>query len=410
MPDTPMPAETPQRTYNPRDFYEAFTQTKPGTLGGRYLRQFWHAIGRSIDLAPGQARPVRLLSENFTLYRGESGTAHLTVHHCPHRRTALSVGNVEGDAIRCLYHGWKFGADGKCMERPVEPGASHEHIKIRAYPVGEFLGLIYAYIGEGEPPAFPPYAGFSAEGVIETDQDLFEFNYFQGWENDWDLYHAAFTHVLGELHGPISGQARHEFYEAMTNTSMYTETDFGIVRRLTVPPGIQNASVLFMPATVRLLIPTFNEASRRGLGPQMRETYIIHTPVDDENQMAFLSQLVPLTGEAAEEYKKAAADIVRVRSETISVHAAAREILAGRATLKTYRNHPMLVAIEDAAAQGGQGRIVDRSREVLGKSDAGVVYLRQLMARELGRLADGLPTKQWSVMQEPPAGMTAMAF
>jgi 5,5'-dehydrodivanillate O-demethylase len=146
------------------------------------------------------------------------------------------------------------------------------------------------------------------------------------------------------------------------------------------------------------------------MGPQLRETYIIHTPVDDENQMAFLSQLVPLTVDEAAAYKEVAADIARMRAETISVHAAAREILAGRATLKTYRSHPMLVAIEDAAAQGGQGRVVDRSRELLGKSDAGVVYLRQLMARELGRLADGLPTKQWSVMHEPPEGMTAMAF
>jgi 5,5'-dehydrodivanillate O-demethylase len=403
-------AERPAEEYRVRDFYEAFTQTKPGTLGGRYLRQFWHPIARSVDLAPGQTRPIRLLSENFTLYRGETGTPHLTVERCPHRRTQLSVGMVEGDAIRCIYHGWKFGADGKCMERPAEPGPTHDRIRVATYPVGEFLGLVYAFIGEGEAPAFPPYAGFGAEGVIETDEELFEYNYFQGWENDWDLYHAAYTHAMGELHGPISPDARSAFYQSMTDTSVYTETEYGIVRRLRVPNGMENASVLFMPATVRLLIPTFNEASRRGLGPQFRETYIIHTPVDDETQMAYLSQLVPVTGEAAEEYAKGAAEVARVRRENISVAAAGREILAGRATLKQFRDHPVLVAIEDTIAQGGQGRIVDRSRELLGKSDAGVVYLRQLMARELGRLADGKPTKQWSVMTEPPAGMTMMKF
>lgn len=404
MPDTPM------RTYNPRDFYQGFVETKAGTLGGRYLRQFWHPISRSVDVAPGQAKPVRLLSENFTLYRGEGGEAHLTVHHCPHRRTQLSVGYVEGDAIRCLYHGWKFGADGRCIERPAERGPTHDHIKVATYPVGEFLGLIYAYIGEGEAPPFPPYAGFHAEGVIETDAQRFDFSYFQSWENDWDLYHAAWTHKLGELHGPINPDARHDFYSTMTTTSVYTETDYGVVRRLSIPGGMENASVLFMPATVRLLIPTFNEASRRGKGPQFRETYIAHTPVDDDAHIAFLTQSVPVVGEAAEEYKKVAEDVARARAVAPSVEFAAREILCGRARLQEYRSHPFLVAIEDAVAQGGQGTIVDRNREMLGKSDAGVVYLRRLMARELGKLAAGEATKQWSVMHEPPSGMTVMSF
>jgi 5,5'-dehydrodivanillate O-demethylase len=410
MSETAVLAERPAKIYDPRDFYKAFTETAPGTLGGRYLRQFWHPIGRSEDLKPGQTRPVRLLSENFTLYRGETGTVHLTEHQCPHRRTQLSVGLVEGDAIRCLYHGWKFGADGKCLERPAEPGMKHDSISIASYPVGEFIGLIYAYVGEGPAPAFPPYAGFNAGGIIETDEELFEYSYFQGWENDWDLYHAAFTHALGELHGPVDPGARHMFFETMSNTSVYTETDYGVVRRFRLPTGQENASVLFLPATVRLLIPTFNEASRRGKGPQMRETFIIHTPVDDETQLAYLSQLVPLTGDAAEEYRHVAADIRRVRAENISVAAAGREILAGRASLKDFRNHPMLVAIEDTAAQGGQGRIVDRSMEKLGKSDAGVVYLRRLMARELGALSEGHPTKAWSVMEETPPGLTMMKF
>ena len=126
-----MTAPAPKvRSRPPQDFYQAFAETAPGTLGGKYLRQFWHPIAVSSELPPGRAKPIRLLSENFTLYRGETGTLHLTEFHCPHRRTQLSVGYVEGDAIRCLYHGWKFGADGACVERPAEPG-SHAHVHSR---------------------------------------------------------------------------------------------------------------------------------------------------------------------------------------------------------------------------------------------------------------------------------------
>jgi 5,5'-dehydrodivanillate O-demethylase len=397
-------------TYQPQDFYDAFSQTAPGTLGGTYLRQFWHPIARSEDLPPGRARPVRLLSEDFTLYRGESGSVHLTVHRCPHRGTQLSVGYVEGEAIRCLYHGWKFGADGACLERPAEANSSGGGIKIQTYAVGEFLGLIYAYIGEGEAPPFPPYAGFSGEGIIETDGQFCEFSYFQGWENDWDLFHAAWTHKTGELHGPTAGPGRHEFYETMTITSKYTETDFGVVRRLRIPNGIENASVLILPATVRLLIPTFNEASRRGKGPQMRESYIIHTPVDDNTHITFLTQMIPVAGEEAEEYRRVAEEVAAARRAAPSAEAVARDILAGHSTIQDHRNHPFLVAIEDAVAQGGQGPIADRRQEKLGRSDAGVVALRRLMARELGALSEGKPTKSWSVMHEPPPGLTSMKF
>ncbi len=97
---TPMP--TPHTTAtNERSYYDEFWHTKPGTLGGRYLRQFWHPVAQVRDLKPGRAKPVRLLSEDFTLYRGETGTYHLTGHRCPHRGTQLSVGYVEGDSIRC---------------------------------------------------------------------------------------------------------------------------------------------------------------------------------------------------------------------------------------------------------------------------------------------------------------------
>jgi hypothetical protein len=84
------------------------TRTGPDTLGGKYLRLFWQPVYRSQDLKPGRAVPLHILNERFTLYRGETGAVHIVGDRCAHRGTQLSTGWVEGDSVRCLYHGWKY--------------------------------------------------------------------------------------------------------------------------------------------------------------------------------------------------------------------------------------------------------------------------------------------------------------
>jgi 5,5'-dehydrodivanillate O-demethylase len=63
------------------DFY----YTGPGTLAGRYMRKFWHPVYRAEDLKPGWSKPIRIMSEEFTLYRGEGGKPHVVAFRCPHR-------------------------------------------------------------------------------------------------------------------------------------------------------------------------------------------------------------------------------------------------------------------------------------------------------------------------------------
>src|SRR3954466_10024530 len=86
----------------------SFEQTGPATPAGRYLRRFWQPVYHSVDLKPGRPVPLHIMNDAFTLYRSESGEAHLTEARCPHRGTLLSSAWVEGDALRCFYHGWKF--------------------------------------------------------------------------------------------------------------------------------------------------------------------------------------------------------------------------------------------------------------------------------------------------------------
>lgn len=79
---------------------ESIVYTGPGTLAGRYLRMFWQPVYRAEDLAPGRAMPIRIMSEDFTLYRGEGGIPHVVAFRCAHRGTQLSAGWVEEDCIR----------------------------------------------------------------------------------------------------------------------------------------------------------------------------------------------------------------------------------------------------------------------------------------------------------------------
>ena len=77
------------RTYTEAD-YTDFAHTGPGTLAGRWMRMFWQPVYRLEDLPPGYAKPIRILGEDFTLYRGEGGAPHAVAFRCAHRASASS--------------------------------------------------------------------------------------------------------------------------------------------------------------------------------------------------------------------------------------------------------------------------------------------------------------------------------
>jgi 5,5'-dehydrodivanillate O-demethylase len=164
-----------------------------------------------------------------------------------------------------------------------------------------------------------------------------------------------------------------------------------------------------MPHTIRLLIPVFNELSRL-TGPGLRQTYIIHTPVDDDTHYAYLTQLVPVTGDNVALYQEGYEKSLAIRSAALSPAEAALDIMTTAASIEDYKDHPMLVEVEDLIAQWGQGVVPDRSAEHLGRSDAGVIRLRRLMARELQAIEEGRPTTSWSYMDTLPEGAEVISF
>jgi phthalate 4,5-dioxygenase oxygenase subunit len=136
---------------------ERLTRVGPGTPMGEMFRRYWLPVATSAQLPEPDGDPLRLrlLGEDFVAFRDTSGRVGLLDELCMHRRVSLALGRVENGGIRCLYHGWKFGADGTVQETPnfCDP-AFRARLRAPAYPVREAGGLIWAYLGpkEMEPP------------------------------------------------------------------------------------------------------------------------------------------------------------------------------------------------------------------------------------------------------------------
>ena len=157
---------------------------------------------------------MRILGEDLVLYRSLDGTPGLMYPRCCHRGTTLYYGKVEEAGIRCPYHGWLFAADGRCLDQPCEPdrGRNRESYRQPWYPVVEYHGLIFAYLGPPEKqPVFPRYDIFEdldpeTEEIVIIDHFAFggpsdaPCNWFQTHENVMDPYHVFILHVA--ISGP----------------------------------------------------------------------------------------------------------------------------------------------------------------------------------------------------------------
>ncbi|MGH7090583.1 MAG: Rieske 2Fe-2S domain-containing protein [Stellaceae bacterium] len=355
--------------------------TGPGTLAGRYLRRFWQPIYHAADLAPGRIVPLRIMGQDFALYRGEGGAPHLMDPRCPHRGTQLSAGWIEGDCLRCFYHGWKYDADGRCVEQPTEDSAFAHKVSIRSYPVRDYLGLVFAWLGEGDgPPEFPRHPEFERfAGMIEVDSYLRECNYFQNLENALDMSHVWFVHA--DNRASFSGIGHGGRLEA-------PESNWGVSYTFIRADGARRTQQFGMPNLYYMTaLPNDPEIG-------FQESLFWWVPIDDGRHMQFSLHRVPAAGETGRRIRERRQ---QRRSEIDLPHQrVAIDVLKGRLPLSAVDKRRVdLVRLQDDIAQQGQGRIADRGAERLGRGDVGVIAIRKLWARELKALAAGRPLKPW---------------
>src|SRR5207244_2378298 len=184
------------------------TQTGPLIPCGELMRRYWQPVALSEELPKdGAPLKVRIFGEDLVLFRDDQGRPGLLGLHCSHRGTDLSYGRVEDGGLRCLYHGWLYDICGRVLEQPGEHGggANRHEIHHRAYPCQEAGGIVFTYMGPGEPPLLPNYEFLTVpEAQRNATKILYECNYLQANEGNIDPVHLSFLHQhLEEAKPPL---------------------------------------------------------------------------------------------------------------------------------------------------------------------------------------------------------------
>ncbi|GAA1607666.1 aromatic ring-hydroxylating dioxygenase subunit alpha [Actinoplanes couchii] len=382
-----------------REENERVTRSGPGTPLGSLMRAYWQPAALVSEMSPErQVKPVRLLGEDLVLFRKPDRTWGLVGRFCAHRGVDLAFARHEEGGLRCLYHGWLYGADGRCKEQPAEPAHSRfiDKVRIPSYPCVERNGIVFAYLGEGDPPPLPGYDALQApEEYTFAFKGLWECNWLQGLEGGIDPSHVSFLHrFIDEDPREVYGQ---QFSEIVEGTGQklsklvgdsyrpdieVEEADHGLrvyaLRQLTEEVKHVRITNLVFPNA--FVVPFGNS-----------KVFIQwHVPVDDFNhywymifydfaeqtdQETLLQQR--LTEVSLPDYRP-----LRNRENNWGYDPAEQRDL-------TYTGMGLDINVHDQWAVESMGRIQDRTVERLGISDRAVTANRRMLLRAIDAFADG---------------------
>ncbi|MBI2751987.1 MAG: aromatic ring-hydroxylating dioxygenase subunit alpha [Betaproteobacteria bacterium] len=379
---------------------QQMTRIGPGTPAGNLLRNYWQPAALADELAgPRPAKAVTLLGESLVLFRDQQGRHGLLERRCPHRGADLAYGRIEDGGLRCAFHGWLFDVHGMCLETPAEPEASRmcEHIRQRSYPVVARSGILFAYLGAGEPPAFPHFDCFVApETHTFAFKGYWDCNWLQALEVGIDPAHASYLHRFFEDEDPAAAYGR-QFRSTSVDSQMpmtkvlrefsrpeirIERTDYGM--RLTTLRRIDAART-----HVRVTNILFPQAFVIPMSAEMTISQW-HVPVDDTGcywYAIFTSFGAPV-------------DKDTMRDQRLRTYPAPdyRPIF-GRANQwgfnpneqrsETFTGMGFDINIHDQWACESQGPIHDRTRENLGSSDKGIALYRRLLVDAINKNAKG---------------------
>ena len=360
------------------------THVEAGSPMGELLRRYWQPVCLSEELK-NLPRKVRILCEELVLFRTLTGEVGCLESHCSHRGTSLEYGRVEKDGIRCCYHGWLYAPDGRVTEMPCEPAGvcARMNIEHPAYPVKEFGGLVFIYMGPpGTAPLLPMLDVFDTRTRADVElrgmriwQDyaigfVRDCNWLQHYENIVDPWHVMV------LHQAISGD---QFESAMMIGSAaisFEQTSLGV--RYRVEKSLPNGNRLIRYAECVLpnvaLIPNIREMGEKPIHEDRCSDVTWVVPIDNEHVMALSIVAWPIeNGELKKNW--------RPGTDTVS------DIRPGSFTQRTYEDKQLRP--DDLEAQESQRAIAVHALENLASSDVGVVRLRRMLSEQLKKIAAG---------------------
>lgn len=379
---------------------DLITRIGPGTPAGALLRRYWQPAVLVDELATNRpVKPIRLFGENLVLFRDEKGRYGLLDRQCPHRGADLAFGRLEDGGLRCSFHGWLFDVNGKCLDTPAEPVGSPlcANIKQTAYPVVERSGILWAYLGPGEPPAFPHLDCFIApDSHVFAFKGLIECNWLQALEVGIDPSHTSFLHRFFEDEDPSKGYGK-QFRDRTLDSDMpitrimreYTRpqieiepTDYGM--RLVTRRQINDAK-----AHIRVTNLLFPNAFIIPMSGEMTISQW-HVPVDDTNNYWYA--IFTSFGKPVDK-----AEMRRQRLELYELP----DYVSRKNKRNDYGYDPHEqehatytgmgadINVHDQWAVESQGAIQDRTREHLGQADRAITTYRRLLRDAIAGAGEG---------------------
>jgi phenylpropionate dioxygenase-like ring-hydroxylating dioxygenase large terminal subunit len=405
-----------------REDNELLVRVGPGTPMGKLMRLYWIPFLLSRDIvADGQPQRVRLLGEELLAFRDTSGKVGLVNYACPHRGAPMVFARNEESGLRCMYHGWKFDADGRCTDMPAEPADSQlrHRLRIDAYPVRERGGVLWAYMGpDAEPPPLPDleWNQVPAEQVALSVR-VQECNGLQALEGEIDSAHAAILHGRHDVGGVINTW-RQAADLAPSFECVPQPFGLSIASRRKAGEDEQYVRVN------QFLLPFWTLVPPQRQFPDLSGHAWV--PIDDENTLCLMFSYTPAQPfyERTRQVFKAghhgretghASDIgFEPWPVTEPYHMYRSKYNRANAyrfdyalQVEKYNSGLPGLWVQDAACQSGVMPIYDRTREHLGVTDTGIIQARRLLRDATRRYAS---EEQRPVSATDPASYAVRAL
>ena len=233
---------------------ELLTGVGPETPGGQLLRRYWFPVAVTQQLNDQSTAFVRLLGEDLVLFKDKSGRVGLLADHCSHRGASLLYGRVEERGISCAYHGWLYDCEGNILETPPERNdAIMNSVKQTAYPVKQFIGMYWAYLGPAPAPEIPHLDVWVRK---DGKRHLFlhptmDCNWMQAQENSLDPTHAPILHQDAVNRKYLPLDSTRGFIDDMTGFE-FTETYYGIMKDEIFGPDYVEQHPIMFPNVLRV--------------------------------------------------------------------------------------------------------------------------------------------------------------
>ena len=379
---------------------DLITRTGPGTSAGQLMRCYWQPAALADELSGNRpVKPVRVLGESLVAFRDGQGRYGLIERGCPHRGTDLAFGRLDHAGLRCSFHGWLFDVTGQCLETPAEPEGSRlcANIRHKAYPVVEKSGILFAYMGGGETPAFPHLDCFTAPATHTfAFKGRIDCNWLQSLEVGIDPAHTSFLHRFFHDEEPEQGYGK-----LFRDRSIDSELPMTRIMREFPRPQIEVESTEFgmrvitlrrisdANTHVRITNLLFPNAFTIPMSSEMTITQW-HVPIDDERHYwyaIFTSFGAPVN---KDEMRRQRLELYELpdyiprknKSNSYGFDPDEQEH-------ETFTGMGTDINVHDQWACESMGTIADRTKEHLGQSDKAITAYRRLLRAAIETAGNG---------------------